>query len=184
MEGKLLVIIDPQNDFTSDLGFYAKRHPITAIKNTISKINKLTEKLDPSDILIIQSNYKPSQFEPGIDMCIPNTYGCQINQDLKINPSIKHIIKTDHSVFSSTEFKTDIKEKAIHTLTLTGFLAEYCVKQTAIDAIQNQLNIELVEDCISTGDDVQKRKKDTLEELKAKGATIMNSNDIIENYNN
>lgn len=179
MEKRLLIIIDPQNDFTSPQGNYAQRHTgireITASKN---RINMLVQLTGPEHTAVVSSDYRPGQFSPGLNICIPGTPGHALDADLVLNETMNFFTKTDHSCFSSPAFIQYLEMNNINTLLLAGFLAEYCVKQTALDALAKGYKVIIVEDGIATGDDVIHRKKETLQELIQKGATIMNSNSL------
>jgi nicotinamidase/pyrazinamidase len=174
------IIIDPQNDFTSLEGYYAKRHSgIAEILKAKENINKLLKLWSKENFVVIKSDYQPNQFGKGLAMCIPGTFGHHLNKDLHLDENISCIIKTEHSAFSSLSFREYIENNKIDTLVLCGFLAEYCVKQTALNAIESGYTVYLLEDCIGTGDDVQQRKLQMLQELEQKGAQVINS----ESYN-
>ena len=176
MSKSAFIIIDPQNDFTSREGNYAKRHTgITQIEAAKENINKLLAWRHIENFIVIKSHYSPHQFGKGLYMCIPGTFGHQIDKDLYLDEKTMLIIKAEHSAFSSRQFKEYIKREEIDTLILCGFLAEYCVKQTALDAIEAGYKVQLVEDCIGTGDDVQYRKQQMMEVLQQKGAKVTKS---------
>lgn len=172
---ELIVIIDPQKDFTDIEGAYAKNHPnINQIKEVKTKLNQLTKQFDKDRFVIIFSNYQKDQFGNGISMCIEGTKGHEI--DIDFEDSFQLISKTQHSSFSSEEFKLFLKNNHIRKLILCGFLAEYCIKQTAIDALQEGYEISLLKDFIATGDDVQFRKQEMLLDLEKRGAKIVTDN--------
>jgi len=176
MSKRIFIIIDPQNDFTSPEGNYAKRHTgITQIEAAKENINRLLELWGKENFIVIKSDYRLHQFGEGLSMCIPGTFGHEIDKGLHLDEETMVIIKAEHSAFSSEHFKEYIKRKKIDTLVLCGFLAEYCVKQTALDAIELGYKVDLLNDCIGTGDDVQHRKYQMMEELKDKGAHVRNS---------
>lgn len=179
MKKRLLIIIDPQNDFTSPQGNYAQRHTgIREIIATKNRINKLVQLIGPGNTAVVSSDYRPGQFNPGLNMCIPGTTGHALDADLVLNGSMNFFTKTDHSCFSSPAFIQYLQTNKINTLLLAGFLAEYCVKQTALDALAKGYKVVMVEDGIATGDDVIHRKKETIQELIQKGATTINSNSL------
>lgn len=176
MSKQALIIIDPQNDFTSPEGSYAQRHSgMTQIEAAKENINKLLALWGKEHVIVIKSDYRPYQFGEGVSMCIPGTFGHHIDKDLHLDEETMVIIKAAHSAFSSAPFKAYIRSKAIDTLVLCGFLAEYCVKQTALDAIEAGYHVVLLADAIGTGDDVQPRKQQMLEALKQMGADVRHS---------
>jgi len=172
----LLVLIDPQNDFTSSKGYYATKHGISQISDAKSNISHLFTQLKHEAVIVI-ADYKPNQFEAGVLLCISGTYGHQIDADIEVPKSLPVFSKCEHSCFSSDEFNKLLKAKQIETLLICGFLAEYCVKQTALDALALGYNATLVIDCIGTGDDIQHRRERTFDELENKGAVLMDSKD-------
>lgn len=171
---ELIVIIDPQKDFTDIEGAYAKNHPIRQIQEVKARINKLTKQFDSNKFIIIYSNYLKDQFGSGISMCIESSKGHEI--DIDVDASFKLISKTQHSSFSSEEFKLFLKENKIRKLLLCGFLADYCIKQTAIDALEAGYEVALLKEFIATGDDVHYRKEEIFAHLENKGAAIINDN--------
>ncbi|UPZ17016.1 cysteine hydrolase family protein [Flavobacterium humidisoli] len=173
---ELLVIIDPQKDFTDIDGNYAKRHSISHIQRVKNLLNDLIKKLDKSKFVIIFSNYQKDQFGIGTSMCIEETKGHEI--DLDFDGSSILISKTEHSSFSSQEFKNFLKENQIRRLILCGFLAEYCIKQTALDALKASYEIVLLKELIQTGDDVQHRIEEVLVNLENQGAIIKDNLDF------
>lgn len=171
---ELIVIIDPQKDFTDPNGAYAKRHSDTSnITEVKARINQLTKQIDKDRFVIIYSNYQKDQFGIGLSMCIEGTTGHEI--DIDFDDSTKLIPKTQHSCFSSVEFENFLKTNNIQKIILCGFLAEYCVKETAIDGLAKGYKVALATEYIGTGDDVQHRKQETLLDLESKGAVIINT---------
>ncbi|MFQ6603289.1 cysteine hydrolase family protein [Flavobacterium sp. C3NV] len=168
---ELIVIIDPQKDFTDIKGAYAKNHSINQIQEVKARINKLTKQFDSNKFVIIYSNYQKDQFGAGISMCIEGTTGHEI--DIDFDDASQLISKTQHSSFSSEEFKSFLEDNQIRKLILCGFLAEYCIKQTAIDALEVGYEVVLLKEFIATGDDVQHRKEEMLADLEKRGATVI-----------
>ena len=171
---KRILIIDPQKDFTHRDGNYAGRHQgITQILDAKEKINRLLVTQKKDELLIITSDYQKDQFEQGLSICIPGTEGHAI--DIGADRSYLRISKTQHSSFSSPAFVSHLREYHVEQLIICGFLAEYCVQATALDALKNGYAVLLIKDCIGTGDDVQNRKEQMLQTLKEKGAAIADS---------
>lgn len=199
MSNSLCVIIDPQNDFISADGAYAKRHAgITQILQAANNIQRfldapdrvrtlgeseesdevndiegdvLAPNLDKVTKVVVYAEYKENQFRPGLSICIPGTVGCRVG--LRLSPGTKTFAKTDHSCFTSKDFVKFLQEQQIDTLILCGFLAEYCVRQTALDALASGYKVSVVSACIGTGDDVQHARMETLELLKHGGVKIL-----------
>lgn len=177
MNRRCIIIIDPQKDFINEEGVYAKRHPqIHAIKNAAERIQQLIDKGKKYDLIVVYSNYKQDQFGEGLLMCIPGTEGHELG--IAVLPETIILSKAEHSAFSSSTFSDFIRERNYEQLLLGGFLAEYCVKQTALDALNFGYNIALISDCIATGDDVRERVIAVLQELKKEGVLITSSDQL------
>lgn len=174
MSKHCLIIIDPQKDFTSRSGAYARRHNgISQIEDALNKIRQLVTKQKNQEIIIIYSDYSEGQFGDLLNMCIPGTEGHRI--DIRPDQPFQSFSKTVHSAFSSPAFSSYLESRGFEHLYLCGFLAEYCVLQTGKDGLANGYSITLLQDCIGTGDDVQERKSRMIMELQQKGALVENS---------
>lgn len=184
MNDALLLIIDPQNDFTHSKGYYAKKHPgISQITSAKEKIIELFRHWNRNNVIIIYSNYRIGQFKKGIGFAIPGTFGHKVDEEFDFDHTLTYISKNQHSAFSSANFLDYLQETNTTTIVICGFLAEYCVKQTALDALLNNYKVYLIEDCIATGDDVAERKDQMIMELKERGATIIDSGAYVTTSN-
>lgn len=177
---ELLIIIDPQNDFTHSQGFYGQNHPIIQISGVKNKINALLTSWDKSKVVVIYSDYQFGQFEKNLGIGIPETFGHKFDNDFHFDNELTYMPKTQHSAFTSEIFTDFLKATSTERIFVCGFLAEYCVKQTTLDALNSNYKVCLIEDCIGTGDDVQDRKMEMILTLKDKGAEIIDSTELTE----
>lgn len=175
----LLVIIDPQNDFTHEDGHYVTRHGICQIAAAKSRINLLTDSKQ-YDKIIVRADYQPGQFIPGVSLALPGTFGYEIDAGIVVPVNMAIFNKCAHSCFSSGDFQNLLAKSACDTLLLCGFLAEYCIRQTGLDATTAGYHVILVKDAIGTGDDVQYRREAVLEELAQKGCTLLDAADCLK----
>lgn len=175
-----IIVIDPQKDFTCQEGAYSQRHTgINQILEAKLRIEQFLALYDNPNIAIVFSNYCIDQFGKNLSLCIPGTVGHDL--DIELPSLCKLIAKSHQSAFSSQEFVSFLQMNHLKRLVLCGFLAEYCVRSTLLDAIEHQYEVVVLEDCIGTGDDVQIRKKQMLDEFKRRGVSILNSNDFLHN---
>lgn len=173
---QVLVIIDLQNDFTRPEGHYARRHPgMSHIAAAKEAIRRLLGWWGKEPVIVVQSDYRHHQFGEGVSMCIPGTWGHQLDKDLPLGRDPTFMVKGEHSAFSSPPFRAYLEQERIDTLVVCGFLAEYCVRQTARDALETGYTVHLPVDGIGTGDDVQHRKQQVLQELEQRGAVLTHS---------
>jgi nicotinamidase-related amidase len=179
MEKQYIVIIDPQKDFTHSQGNYATRHAgISQMLDAKMRINRLIGASDHKNIAIVFSDYVADQFGKNLPLCIPGTFGHEL--DIRVTASCSLIAKSEHSCFSSREFVTFLESNQTEALLIGGFLAEYCVRASALDALAYKYDVTLLKDCIGTGDDVQDRKKQMLEELHGRGARLLDSDFFVK----
>lgn len=120
-------------------------------------INKLLAQLEKNRFVIVSSDYSINQFGEGLSICIPGTEGHKTNINADI--TLTSISKEEHSCFSSIKFVNYLHTNNIEKLVLCGFLAEYCVRSTAIDALKDGYMVSLLDDCIGAGDDVRTEKR-------------------------
>lgn len=174
MPKECIVIIDPQKDFTDVNGVYANRHAgIQQIVQAKTKINKLLQTVAPQNVAIVFANYTPHQFAAGLSICIPNTWGHAI--DIEMHDQHPRFAKTEHSAFSSAAFVQHLHQQHFTQLVLCGFLAEYCVRATALDALANGYTVKVLQDCIGTADDKQDKQMEWFKELKKNNIHISHS---------
>lgn len=175
-----VVIIDPQKDFISPGGKYAKRHSgIKQILDAKTNINNLVDHIAELPVVIVYSSYQKNQFEENLSLCIPGTDGHRI--DINYESSDILIEKKHESAFSSNDFMEFLKQRSICKMYLAGFLAEYCVYDTAIDALKSNIGLILIENCIGTADDRQNKKITAFDKLKQEGAAMISNDQLIAN---
>jgi nicotinamidase/pyrazinamidase len=175
----LLLIIDPQNDFTHIKGRYAMNHGITQILKVKANINLLLSSFKHPKA-IVMADYHHGQFEEGVSLAVPGTFGHQIDAEIVLLNDVPVWTKNEHSCLTSKVFSDALTGMKIDTILICGFLAEYCVRQTALDALKLGYDIIMVKDCIGTGDDVQHRREQLLKEIKGLGGKILTMHECLK----
>lgn len=165
-----VTIIDMQEDFVAPTGYYAsKPHDMSPIHIIKEKITKFLPKLCANyKIIYVIAEYKDKQFGKNKTICVKGSKGCNLVLDKKFASAI--IIKNDLSAFSNTEYASFLYSNNINTILVMGVLTEYCVKETALDALKAGFRVLVIEDCIATGGDQEENRNKTINELKEKGA--------------
>lgn len=120
--------------------------------------------------------------------CVQGTAGAQFHPDLKLPPDAIVVSKGDdparpgYSAFDghTSEGKTllhDLRDRQVSRVYVTGIATDYCVKATALDALQAGLDVRILTDAI-TGIDVHPGDTQrALDEMSAAGARIVQSLD-------
>lgn len=177
---KAVLVIDVQNDFTAEKGFYLQRHGGGQnIKQSLQNITVFLEEIKNTvPVVCVYSNYRIDQFGEGISMCIPRTYGHEIsigNDLYSISFS-----KDNHSAFGSNELVDYLKIENISQLFIAGFLPQYCVSATAKDAKRLGYNVYVLKDCIGTADNKVDVMENLFFELAQNGISIINSKEYFK----
>ncbi len=170
-----VLVIDVQNDFTSQNGIYLKKHSggviiKNSLKNIISFLEQVKNKMP---VVCVFSSYHEDQFGVGTSMCITGTYGHEISISSDLYTC--SFSKTNHSAFSSGELHLYLKSENINRLFLAGFLPEYCVSATAKDAKKLGYQVFILKDCVGIADDKIAVMKKTWEDLFNDGIVLFDT---------
>lgn len=173
----LFLIIDPQKDFTDKNGNYIKNHTGNVqIRIALERIQKLIQSNIFPIIAIVYSDYHQNQFKENFSICIPHSFGHKI--DLEFPDNVYLFRKSEHDVFSSIQFNNFLNEMKISRILIAGFLAEYCIFESSLSAVEKHFKVCLVTDCIGTSDDTQRKMFETFEILKGKNVESLSSKDL------
>lgn len=178
---KVLLVVDVQNDFCpgGSLG-------VEDGDKVVSVINDLMEKFE---MVISSQDWHPANsvhFEQWPVHCLAETHGADFHPeldrekiDLKLHKGTDN--KDDgYSAFEATNVPLAdyLREYEITTLYICGLTTDYCVKQTALDAINYGFHTYVITDAIAAvnmqpGDD-----KKALQEMYAHGCIFVESEEI------
>jgi nicotinamidase/pyrazinamidase len=92
--------------------------------------------------------------------CVQNTHGAHFHPDLQLPPDTIVISKgqdPEHPGYSAFDGRTpdgrtllsDLRGRGIHVVNVAGLTAEYCVKQTVLDALKAGLRTVVLSDAIA-----------------------------------
>lgn len=154
-ENDVLVVVDVQNDFCPG-GPMA----VPEGDGVVDVINRLIDKFDH---LVYSRDWHPSdhvsfsdepEFRDGSwpRHCVQHTPGAEFYPDLRVpsdalvvnkaaNPEVE-----SYSAFGGTGLAQMLKERGIQRVFVTGLATDYCVKGTALDAVDAGFETVLVED--------------------------------------
>ncbi len=178
---KALLIVDVQNDFIKG-GALA----VPDAESVIPVINKLMDKFE---IVLATQDWHPRHsvhFEKWPVHCVAESKGAEFPPDLqreKIN-QVFHKGTGDrddgYSAFEATNIKPAayLKQRGVSKLYICGIALEFCVKSSALDALQEGFEVFLIRDAIANfSKDEQEIAREYLELEKA-GAHILSSHEI------
>lgn len=178
---KALLIVDVQNDFCPGGALAVKDGD-----KVVPVINKIAAGFD---FVISTQDWHPVDtvhFKKWPVHCVAHTPGAEFHSDLDVNQIDLKLLKgtenkdDGYSAFEATNISLPafLKENQIESLYITGLATDYCVRASALDAVENGLQTYVVTDAIAAvnlePDDGQK----TLSELENKGVILLKSDEI------
>ena len=119
------------------------------------------------------------------DHCLAESYGAMIHEGIdlgKINKSVyffkKGLDKTKHpySGFDGTGLAFFLQERGVDEVYIVGLALDYCVKDTAIDAVKNNFKTIVVKD--GTRAIAKETEKIAIQEFFDNGIDIIDSNEL------
>ncbi|HEV2813979.1 MAG TPA: nicotinamidase [Solirubrobacteraceae bacterium] len=145
-----LVVVDFQNDFTPG-GALA----VPAGDEIAPRVQELIDS-GRFDLVVATRDWHPpdhGSFEeqggPWPPHCVQGTLGAELH-DAVPRDSIDVVLdkgqdpaSDGYSAFDGTEFGALLRERGIDRLTLVGLATDYCVKNTALDALREGFEVEV-----------------------------------------
>jgi nicotinamidase-related amidase len=118
----------------------------------------------------------PEMRRSRIRVTIAGTQGANILEELKRSPKDHEIIKKRYSAFFQTQLDNLLHENDWNPIILAGVNTHACIRMTAIDAYQRDLEVIVAEDCIGSYDTEHHRI--TLNYLEGKIAEVLTNAEI------
>ena len=173
-----LIIVDVQNDFCPGGAL-----PASGANDIIPIINKMMDKFD---VVVASRDVHPpdtSHFDKWPPHCIQGTKGALFHPDLNITRIQKGFHKgtgnkdDGYSAFEATNenLMDYLLDKNVTDVYITGLTTEYCVKNTAIDAVNNGFTTWLVTDAIAAVEPGSSNEAEALEEMKKAGIRFIDA---------
>ncbi|MBI4119734.1 MAG: nicotinamidase [Parcubacteria group bacterium] len=191
MTKKALLIVDVQNDFCPGGAL-----PVTNGDEVVELLNKMIEYADLRSgwMIIASRDYHPpktSHFKEYGGVwpvhCVQNTKGAEFHPDLKITPWVAFIVTKgtgeSENAYSAFDGKAAISWTSILSLEeilrkfgveevyIGGLATDYCVKDTALDAVKKGFRTYLLEDACRAVDVNPGDGEKAIAEMEAAGVT-------------
>jgi nicotinamidase/pyrazinamidase len=186
MSGKALILIDVQRDFCPG-GSY----PVPAGDEVVSPLNTMIQLAKEQGWKILASrDWHPKStqnMEGWTAHCIENTQGAEFHPELKIDDSITIISKGNqdlsdkhYSAFNGDfiSLKEELDAASIKELYIGGLATDYCVKNTALDSVENGYKTFIFTDACR-GIFRRKTQEEVLNELKAAGVHLTTIQEVL-----
>jgi nicotinamidase/pyrazinamidase len=177
---RALLIIDFQNDFTSGGALAVPDGDAIA-----PRVNELIDSGD-FDLVVATRDWHPAdhssfreQGGPWPPHCVQGTPGAELNGALhadRVDAIVDAGYRPDlegYSGFEETNLAELLDENHVEEVTVVGLATDYCVKETAADALREGLRVSIDRDAIR-GIDVEPGDSErALDELRAAGAVVI-----------
>jgi nicotinamidase/pyrazinamidase len=177
---RALVIVDFQNDFTPPDGALAVPDG-DAIADRVNELARSGE----FDLVVATRDWHPPDHGsfaerggPWPVHCVADTPGAQLHPGLDASRVDVIVDKGQdpdtegYSGFEGTRLEELLREHGIDEVTVVGLATDYCVKNTALDALRAGLQVTVDTDAIR-GVEVQPGDSErALDELREAGATV------------
>ena len=176
---RALIIVDFQNDFCPGGALAVPEGDEIA-----GRLNDLAGS-DEFDLVVATRDWHPpdhgsfaEQGGPWPVHCVAGTPGAELHQALDATPIDVVVDKGQdpategYSGFQGTGLSGVLRERGIDQLTVAGLATDYCVKNTALDALHEGFSVT-VDSAASRGVEVQEGdSKRALEAVRAAGASV------------
>jgi nicotinamidase/pyrazinamidase len=174
-----LVIVDFQNDFCPGGALAVPDGDAIA-----GRLNELAGS-DDYDLVVATRDWHPPDHGSFADQggtwpvhCVAGTPGAELHHALDPTPIDAVIDKGQardtegYSGFEHTDLAQLLRERDIDRVTVVGLATDYCVKNTALDALREGFHVT-VDSTAARGVDVQEGDSErALEELRSAGASV------------
>lgn len=176
---KALIIIDVQNDFCPGGAL-----PVPEGDRIVPVINEIMDKFD---IVIASKDWhrkETEHFKRWPIHCLEESKGADFHPDLRADRIREVFLKgtgledKGYSVFEATNLNLEdyLKNRNISEIYLTGLALDYCVKETARDAIKKGFKTYIVLD--ATKGLSKESEERAIKELQSLGVIFINSKEL------
>jgi nicotinamidase/pyrazinamidase len=177
---RALIVVDYQNDFTPPDGALAVREG----DEIAGRINELARSGD-YDLVVATRDWHPPDHGSFTEQggtwpvhCVQGTPGAELHPDLDREPIDVVVDKgqdpgTDgYSGFDGTRLAEILREHGIDQVTVVGLATDYCVKTTALEALQEGFAVTVDTTAVRGVDVAPGDSERALDELRAAGASM------------
>lgn len=190
---KALIIVDVQRDFCpgGSLAVPMGDEVVTPLNRLIEKVNKRKDW-----VVIFSKDWHPADTSHFKDFggqwpahCVRGTSGAKFHRELIISIDAFIVYKgmgsgeNAYSAFDGVDFNEKyladiLNEYGVEDVYIGGLATDYCVKATALDAVNNWFKTFLLTDCCRAVNINPDDGENAIKEMRDAGVTIVNSEDI------
>jgi ureidoacrylate peracid hydrolase len=157
-----VLVIDPQNDFLHEEGWYAQQGiDISHMRRTIEPTRELVAEARRRGVPVVWTRHgyadageagpflelRPFLEEGGLRR---DTWGWELYEELDVQPEDPIVAKNRLSAFFNTNLEDVLRGLGAETVLIAGVLTNQCVAATSKDASFRDFKPIVVEDCTGT----------------------------------
>jgi nicotinamidase/pyrazinamidase len=178
---RALLVVDVQNDFCPG-GALA----VTEGDEVVAPLNRLiAEFLARGDYVFKSRDWHPAQTKHFTDYggtwpvhCVQGTRGALFHEALMEDPRIEIISKgmgdeDSYSAFDGTGLAARLRERGVAEVWVGGLATDYCVKNTALDALREGFQVKAVAEAMRPVEVQPGDGQRAIEEMQRAGAEIV-----------
>lgn len=163
-----LVVVDMQNDFCSEHGYYASTGFDTRqVRSVVQRLSGVIAAIRPSGVTVVYTRLVHDQAVPDVmdrhailpsgwrateRRLAPGTWGAAIVDELRPAPDEVIFDKSGYSAFADTGLASYLRRRGVRTVVLGGTIDYACVLHTAFDAFEFDFDVLLARECTSGWD--------------------------------
>jgi len=177
---RALIVVDVQNDFCPGGALAVERGD-----EVVEPLNRLIEEfLGRGEPVYKSRDWHPSQTKHFAAYggtwpvhCVQGTRGAEFHEDLLDDPRVRVVSKglgdeDNYSAFDGTTLAEDLRREGVREVWVGGLATDYCVKNTALDALRNGFTVT-VDSTATRGVDVEPGDSEhALEQVRTAGASV------------
>jgi nicotinamidase/pyrazinamidase len=174
-----LIIVDFQNDFTPGGAL-----PVAEGDQIAERVNQLAAD-DRFDLVVATRDWHPPDHGSFTEQggiwpvhCVQGTEGAELHPSLD-RAKVEVVVdkgrdpETEgYSGFEATDLEQLLRDRGIDKVTIVGLATDYCVKNTALDALQRGFDVTIDPDGVRGVNVEEGDSERALEELREAGATV------------
>jgi nicotinamidase/pyrazinamidase len=179
---RALLVVDVQNDFCPG-GSLAVAHG----DQIVAPLNKLIQEfLERGEPVFKSRDWHPEETKHFALYggtwpvhCVQNTRGAEFHPDLIDDIHIRTISKglgdeDSYSAFDGTDLALQLRRLGVDELWIGGLATDYCVKNTALDALKEGFRVKALTDAMRAVELEPGDGERAIEEMRDAGAEIVN----------
>ena len=180
---RALIIVDVQNDFCPGGMLAVERGD-----EVVAPLNELTRKfLARGDLVFKSRDWHPADTKHFADYggtwpvhCVRDTPGADFHPGLIDDPRVRVVSKglgdeDCYSALDGTDLSQTLRDHGVKEVWVGGLATDYCVKNTALDALREGFSVVAVSDAMRAVNLQPGDGERALEEMRAAGAEIVSS---------